>query len=53
MPGLKSAQKAHPKIEFMFVNRGESAKGRLDTRHMGKLSAATLEDNANHLPNAP
>ena len=91
MPVLKSAQQAHPGVEFMFVNQGESAatvekylaahglqmpnvvidpgkqlstrtgssgypttlfydaKGRLSSRHLGELSAATLEEKINHL----
>ena len=93
MPVLKSAQQAHPEIEFVFVNQGESAetverylatqglhmrnvvidpakqlsartgssgypttlfydaKGRLATRHMGELSAATLKEKINQLRN--
>ena len=95
MPVLKSAQQAHPEIEFVFVNQGESAetverylaaqglqlrnvvidpakqlsartgssgypttlfydeKGRLAMRHMGELSAATLENKINQLREAP
>ncbi|MBC7684328.1 MAG: TlpA family protein disulfide reductase [Bdellovibrionales bacterium] len=91
MPVLKSAQQAHPEVEFVFVSQGESAdtvrqylsaqglqmsnvtidpakqlstrtgssgypttlfydtKGRLSSRHMGELSAATLEDKINQL----
>ena len=94
MPVLKAAQQAHPEIEFVFVNQGESAetverylanqglqmrnvvidpakqlstrmgssgypttlfydaKGHLATRHMGQLSAATLQDRINQLRNA-
>ena len=94
MPVLKSAQQAHPEIEFVFVNQGESAKiverylaaqglkirnafidpakqlsartgssgypttlfydtkGRLATRHMGELSAATLQEKINQLRDA-
>lgn len=95
MPVLKAAQHAHPEIEFVFVNQGESAKtveryltaqglemrnividpakqlsartgsagypttlfydtkGRLATRHMGELSAATLKEKMDQLRKAP
>jgi len=91
MPVLKSAQQAHPEVEFVFVNQGESvetvesyftahglqmtnvvidpakqlsartgssgypttlfydAEGSQSSRHLGELSAATLEEKINDL----